>query len=74
MKLLMESTDHIVSLDGVECRVWNAVTETNIQCFVFVHLIAVRELEDRSEFAVLLERPEKEVKVLRNNVAEFFDE
>ena len=56
MKILMESTEHVVTVDGVECRVWNAVTENNTQCFVFVHRIAVAKDEDAAEFSELRER------------------
>lgn len=65
MKLLMESTDQIVTLDGVECRIWNALTETNVQCFVFVHRVAVRDTDDQSAVSELLECPATEVKVIR---------
>lgn len=64
VKILMESTKHIVMLDGVECRVWNAVTENETQCFVFVHRLAVRNSEDQKAFGELFECPEAEVQVL----------
>jgi hypothetical protein len=57
MKIQMEATEHVVSIDGVECRIWNAVTDSNIPCFVFVHRIAVREEEDLEQFEDLLLRP-----------------
>jgi hypothetical protein len=56
MKILMESTEHVVSIDGVECRVWNGVTENDTQCFVMVHRIMVRKTEDQAEFAELYEQ------------------
>ena len=40
MKIQMEPTEHIVKIDGVECRAWNAVTERGSQLIVFVHSIA----------------------------------
>lgn len=55
MKIQMEPTEHIVAMDGVECRVWNGVTENDIQCFVFVHRIAVRNDQDAKEFDELFE-------------------
>jgi hypothetical protein len=64
MKIQMESTEHVITVDGVECRVWNAVTENNTQCFVFVHRIAVRRADDQQEFSVLFEYPAIEVKIL----------
>jgi hypothetical protein len=52
MRIQMEPSDHIVSVDGVLCRVWNGVTEDDRQVFVFVHRIASREeLEGLTEVA-----------------------
>lgn len=55
MKIQMEPSEHIVLLDGVECRVWNAVTERGTQCFLFIHRIGLRSDEttdpdDQREF------------------------
>jgi hypothetical protein len=41
MKIQMEPTSYIVDVDGVECRLWNAITEKGTQCFIFVHRIAL---------------------------------
>jgi hypothetical protein len=65
MKILMESTPHLVTVDGTECRIWNAVTENEIQCFFFVHRIAVRNSEDQQDFSELLEMPIAEVMVIK---------
>ena len=64
MKILMESTPHVVTVDGIECRIWNGVTESNTQCFIFVHRIAVRDSVDQKEVSSLLEQPEAEVMIL----------
>lgn len=64
MKILMESSPHLAMVDGIECRVWNGVTENDTQCFVFVHRIAVRNSEDQQEFSELFEQPQSEVMVL----------
>lgn len=66
MKILMESTSHIVTVDGVECRIWNAVTESDIQCFVFVHRVAVRNSVDQKELSDLLGVPEPDVMVIES--------
>ena len=66
MKILMESTPHIVTVDGVDCRIWNAVTETDIQCFVFVHRVAVRDPHDQKELSDLLEVPYPDVMVIES--------
>jgi hypothetical protein len=41
LRIQMEPTEHIITIDGVECRVWNAITDRDTQCFIFVHRIAV---------------------------------
>ena len=56
----MQPTEHIVTLDGVECRLWNAITARGSQCFVFVHRIALpndadTNHEDQAEFDELFE-------------------
>jgi hypothetical protein len=43
MKITIESTDEIVTIDGVECRHWKGTTENGTPCEVFVHRIAVRD-------------------------------
>ena len=39
MKIQMEPTEYIVKIDGVECRLWNGVTEKGSQLCVFMHSI-----------------------------------
>lgn len=60
MIIQMEPTAHLVVIDGVECRLWNAVTESGSQCFVFVHRIALPvdvtiHPDDEKEFSELFE-------------------
>ena len=50
MKLTLESTDTITSIDGQPCRVWRGVTARGIHCVVFVSRIAVEGGADTSEF------------------------
>jgi hypothetical protein len=64
MKLLMESTEYVVKVGGVECRVWNGVTEQDTQVFVLVHRLLVRESDDQEEFATLCERSKIAVEVI----------
>ena len=42
MRIQAESTDIICNLEGVEVRVWNAITESGEQLFLFVHRVATR--------------------------------
>lgn len=50
MKMQIESTEQITEIGGVPVRVWKGVTESGVDCFVFVHLIAVRNDHDSTEF------------------------
>ena len=50
MKLMIESTDEITSMENVPVRVWKGVTESGVPCIVFVHRIAVLNSEDQSQF------------------------
>jgi len=40
MELLLKATDQIARLDGIECRIWEGVTERGVLCKVFVHHLA----------------------------------
>ena len=53
LKIQAESTSIVVDLGGVECRVWNATTESGDQCFLFVHRVA-----SRAELAELIRKPD----------------
>jgi hypothetical protein len=60
MKIQMEPTEHLVFVDGVECRVWNAITDRDTQCFVFVHRIGIptdgtAHPDDRKDFEELFD-------------------
>lgn len=57
VKIVAESTHIVLELDGVECRVWNATTESNDQCFLFVHRVA-----SRAELKGLLEKSNPAIK------------
>lgn len=50
MKITIESTEKLADLNGVDCRLWEGVTENGIPCKVFVHRVAVREDRDSSQF------------------------
>lgn len=50
MEIMIKSTDELTTIDGVPVRVWRGTTERGAGCLVFVHLIAVAEEQDRSEF------------------------
>ncbi len=59
MRVQMEPTEMVVDLNGVSARVWNGTTEGGVQIFVFVHRVAVRDVDDIEAFtAELIEMPE----------------
>jgi hypothetical protein len=53
LKIVAESTSIVVDLGGVECRVWNATTESGEQCFLFVCQVATR-----AELTALIKKPD----------------
>lgn len=50
MKMTIEATDQLTHMDGVPVRVWKGKTEGGVECFVFVHRIAVHQDADCSQF------------------------
>jgi len=54
MRITIEATGLLTELDGVECRLWEGVTDQGTPCKVFVHRVAVHEDQDASAFDVEL--------------------
>lgn len=50
MKMMIESTTAIVKANGIDCRVWEGVTERGIKVEVLVLRIAVQLRQDMSQF------------------------
>jgi len=50
VRLSISTTDKIVSLDGVQCREWDGVTDTGVRCTVYVHRVAAKEEADQGVF------------------------
>lgn len=50
MKIIMESTNEIVEVNGTPARVWEGKTESGIQCFAFIAKIGVHEGQDTKQF------------------------
>ena len=50
MILTIEATDQLTHWDGVPVRVWKGKTESGVDCFVFVHRVAVHKSKDQAEF------------------------
>jgi len=49
MKLTIEATERITSIDGVKVRAWKGTTERGVPVVVFVHRIAVDNSRDSGE-------------------------
>ncbi len=49
MRIMIEPTDRITTLDGVQTRLWHGVTEAGNECRLYVHRIQVAT-EDAAEF------------------------
>jgi len=57
MKIQIESTTLIVSVNGVACRVWEGETERGIRVTCLIPRIAVKSDQDASQFeAELVEK------------------
>jgi thiamine monophosphate synthase len=50
VKLTLTSTDQITTIGGVQCRVWQGVTEAGVACTALVHRIAVPPGQDATQF------------------------
>jgi hypothetical protein len=62
MKITIEPTQQIVTVDGFECRRWAGVTDQGSRCDVFVRRIRVANTEDQTAFErELLEMPQPEL-------------
>ena len=50
MKITLESTSHIVSMNGVQARVWEGRTDSGIPVHCYVIRLAVAGEHDQSQF------------------------
>lgn len=55
MKITIESTTKIVNASGVECRVWEGVTEGGVKVQCLIPRIAALAGEDLSQFEAELQ-------------------
>ena len=63
MKVQLESTTKIVTVNGIQARIWEGTTESGIGVHCYVTRIAVRMKDDCTQF-------EKELLVQRSPSAE----
>lgn len=56
MKITVESTDLMVTLNGVPARIWQGETDSGMPVHVFVTRVAVDKDEDLSQFERELQR------------------
>ena len=61
MKLQIESTEKIVTLDGVSMRLWEGTTESGVPVVAFVARVAVPENRPQEEYRIF----ETELRQLR---------
>jgi hypothetical protein len=50
MQIMITSTDKLTTMDGVLVRCWEGVTQDGVDCFVFVHRLAVKTEADTERF------------------------
>ncbi len=63
MKIIIQSTDKLTTMDGVPVRVWNGVTERGVRCFVFVHRLAVAADQDTAAFEAELKEQKEPIEI-----------
>lgn len=66
MKISIEKTDELMTIDGVPVRRWKGLTERGVECDVLVHRLVVRDGQ-HEQFAAELEEREFPDKVSPNN-------
>lgn len=50
MTVTLHNTEHIVSINGTNTRVWEGETDSGIRVTCFVALIAVKNEDDQKQF------------------------
>lgn len=55
MKLTIESTQRLATIDGVQVRVWQGSTERGVKVHCFIALIGIDSEDDSSEFETELQ-------------------
>ncbi len=50
MKITIESTTKVVSLNGIDCRVWEGETDRGVKIHCFIPRIGVKDDQDLSQF------------------------
>lgn len=65
MKITIENTEKIVTLNGVPARIWEGETQSGIRCHAYITRIAVAEDQDQEQF----ERELKEQKAPSAEIA-----
>jgi hypothetical protein len=59
MKITVESTSKLVFLNGMQCRIWEGVTERGVKVHCNVPRIAVQEDQDLAQFEAELREQRK---------------
>jgi hypothetical protein len=55
MRIQIESTTEIVTVNGVEARMWEGATESGVPVIVWIPRIAVRDDQDTRQFEAELQ-------------------
>lgn len=50
MKITIESTDQLAWISGVECRIWQGLSESGVPVYCYIPLIAVPPNHDDEAF------------------------
>jgi hypothetical protein len=50
VRIQIEPTELVMDLNGMQTRVWNGITDSGVQVFVFVHRVAIHSTDDPTAF------------------------
>jgi hypothetical protein len=50
MKLIIESTSKVVTVDGVPARIWEGETQTGVRVHCYITRVAVENAGDQTQF------------------------
>ena len=59
MKITIESTTKISSLNGIDCRVWEGTSERGVPVIVFIPRIMVKNTDDCTQFETELKEQQR---------------
>lgn len=63
MKITITSRPELTTVDGVQCRAWDGITDQGVPCVVFVQRVVVPSTADQAAFLRELTETEEPAEV-----------